>query len=453
MTARGPDRYSYQDTGARWLHTRSRAGLLGDEQGIGKTVQAIDAADYALADTILVLCKSIAKLNWQREFTKWSTADRPVAIPSTTDRIPDEGVVILNYDIAHYPAVLRQLVKRRWDVLIADEMQVLKAGAESKRGQAVLDPRRGLHTTAEQTWGLSGTPLPNHAGEIYPWLRAMHPKALKKLVGSLDYWDFMDRFVEYTVGQFGVRVFRNLPRAREELSPLLLDTVMLRRKRKDVLPELPNLTTDVMVVPGDAAYASVLAELSEHPEIMELETAVRAANDPDDVYAVMSSEETHMATLRRYIGLAKADSVADLAAAELDQGEPKIVIMAWHQEVMERIVHRLQPYGVAEVSRRVSKNVRQDGIDLFQSDQTTCRVLVGQILTAGTSITLTAAARLLFAEVSWSADDNEQAMLRILRIGQNRHCRIGFTALQGSIDEAVMRVYERKAAMTAELIG
>lgn len=444
MIGVGPARFPYQLTGGQWLAERERA-LLGDEMGLGKSVQAIDAADAAGAQNVLVLCKAIGKVNWVREFRKFSPIDRPVQIPSTRDRIADEGLVVINYDIVYRPDVLRQLVNRRWDALICDEMHSLQAGVESKRGEAVLHPQRGLWRTAEAVWGLSGTPALKHSGDLFPWLDALHPDLLERVGCRGRYWSFMDRYTRYSETPFGVRVHgnRNVPELRE-----LLAGVLLRRRRKHVLPDLPPLMVDTLVLQG--RNIPELRALEQHPDAMHLRDILDGLDPEENPEAFLRSADFDTASLRRLTGLAKAEALAEQIRDELDGGLDKVVVMGWHREAIDTLADLLDDYGAVKLYGGMSKAAQQHAVDRFQADAQT-RVFLGNIQAAGTSITLTAAHRLIFVEASWLPGENEQAMLRVLRIGQAHKCRVSFACLENSVDEAVMSVYARRAAHLSEV--
>lgn len=440
----GPDRFPFQLEGAEFLSARPRA-LLGDEQGLGKSAQAIDAATHIGAERVLVLSKAVAKINWSREFAKWSDIERPVCIPRPGEKIPKSGpsLTVINYDIVHRPEILGRLVRRQWDVLIADEIQMLKAGIESRRGQAVLHPELGLHTTAEFFWGLSGTPAPNHAGDLFAWLKANHPELI---ADTPTYEDFLARYTYFQETPYGIRVLGN--RDAEGLRALL-KPVMLRRRRKKVLPQLPKLTVDTITVEGKEIPG--LRALEAHPDIDFVRDLIDGLAPEENPEAFLRISDVDMTTLRRFTGLAKVEAAAELIAEELDNGVDKIVVMCWHRDVIDTLVRLLKKYGARAIHGGTSSADKQTAIDLFQ-ESTKCRVIVGQIQSAGTSITLTAAARMIFVEASWVPGDNEQAVLRIMRIGQQRGCRASFLCLDGSLDEVVMRVYARKVEMLDEFL-
>lgn len=439
-------RFHFQTTGAEFLSARG-AALLADEMGLGKTVQAVDGADGQGAQRVLVICKAVGKAHWLREFAHHSSIDRPGQILHTESWLNSNRseplVAAVNYDIVHRPEVLGQLLDARWDVLVCDEMHMLKGGVDTRRGQAVLDPGRGLHRTAESVWGLSGTPAPNHVGELHPWLRALHPDLLEQY-GVLEQEAFINRFVVHTKTQFGIRPMgtRDADTLRE-----LLASVMLRRKRRDVLPQLPDLVIDDMPLDHDMGRKMIAQASNLADEQAMLLRILDTDPDLDDLIAL---DDLGLSALRRLTGLAKTPAVAEYVRQELE-GHDKIVVMAWHRDVIENLARDLAGFNPVVLHGSTPDADKETAEARFQDDPQH-RVFIGQILTAGTTITLTAAHRMILAEWSWSPDDNEQAILRILRIGQNRKCRVTFAGLAGSLDEAVMRVYTRKAQAIAEAL-
>lgn len=434
-----PKLYPFQRIGAAWLGDRDRA-LLADEMGIGKSAQAICAADELGAESILVLCKAIGKDHWVREFQKFSTrGDRFAAgqVLNSASAVHDAPLHVINYDIIHYPKVLHRLLKRHWDVIIMDEMHMLKGGETTRRGQAALDPKRGIWTRGDAVWGLSGTPAPNHPGELYPWLKALHPD----LVQGLDWEGFLRKYLKTQDTPYGTKVTGTKDKAGLQK---ISREIMLRRKRTEVLPELPPLTVDHMTLTSRDALPSHLMELEDNPAREEVLAVLKVLGQEASPEQVLWDAGFHPAELRRLYGLAKAPLVAQQVIDELESGQDKVVIMGWHRDVifaLERYLDRYNPVTVVGGTKDVTDMVLR-----FQNDPS-CRVFLGNILSAGTTITLTAANRLIFAEYSWTPADNEQALLRILRIGQERPCRVSYLSLAHSLDEVITGVFQRKAAL------
>jgi SWI/SNF-related matrix-associated actin-dependent regulator 1 of chromatin subfamily A len=446
----------FQDEGAAFL-AESRAGLLADEMGLGKTPQAVAAAARIGAGSVLVLSKAIARGNWRREWLQWCQDPDAwqVCLPSTKTEIPAEAnLLIVNYDIVHHPNILSQLLQRRFDVLIADEMHVLKGASDywsedgkvPRRAQAVLDPTRGLWRCAGAVWGLSGTPAPNHAGELYGWLRTLHSRYVAPWP---TYEDFLRCFTRGKPSPFGWRVFGN--RNTDEMRGLL-SNVMIRRRRADVLPELPGLQINDTLLSADNVPRSLQA-LEDHPEYAAVIDVLDSLEPDDNPEAALRVGAADMGTLRRLTGLAKVEAAAERIADELRDSTDKIVVMCWHRETIARLADLLDGFGVVTLHGGTTDTQKQKNVDAFQEGGTECRVLIGNIQTAGESITLTAAARMVILEPSFVPKDNEQAILRIMRYGQHRACSVDFLGLDGSLDATIMAVYARKARLLAEVLS
>lgn len=437
--------FRHQLEGGVWLAEREGA-LLADKAGLGKTAQAIMAADLRGAKDILVLSPSAAKINWAREFEKFSRVQRPVTLPSARSKFQPGGVTVVNYDIVSRPALFHQLQRHNWDVLIADEMHFLKAGTESQRGKAVLGKSDSLVHSADVTWGLSATPSPNHPGELYWWLAAVSPECL---TGIGSYENFLETFTEhYYHDKYGLRVVgsKNLDQLRNRLKGVML------RRDKSVLPDLPALRIGTVTVKAKALPE--LKQLESHPEFVKLRDILTAMTGDEDTAGFVEALENYnaeqLARLRRLVGVVKAYPVADMIADELAGGTDKLVVMCWHKEVMDILATALKKYRPVQVRGGVTGAQAQQAVDAFQNDPNH-RVFIGQIQSAGTAITLTAAHDVVFVESSWVPGDNEQAVERIHRIGQTNPCLARFVCLEGSVDELVMGVVARKVSTLVSL--
>lgn len=433
----------YQQEGCQFLQD-NRHAYLADEPGLGKTAQAITAADCLGLRKILVLCPSSLKSNWRREFLKFGTQPHMFRTPKASTRLldPGPGVTLVNWDLLSKPALVRQLQRPLWDAIIGDEAHTLK-NEEAQRTQAVLAPSSGLYMRAQRVWLLSGTPTPNHLGELYAVLRVLHPSA----VGDLRYSAWVKKYCHVKDTIYGLRVMGYKPSFEAELKPLL-QRFILRRRVADVLPDLPDLRTAPWYLDGAAAKAQVEHMHADHAEL-DLLMAL-ADQDHLDEDALEELDASDLSTLRRLCGEAKAPLVAEQVASELDQGRECIVLMCWHHSTMDLLQEKLAKYGVARVDGSTKDPDAE--VQKFQlpSSSTSCRVFIGQIISAGTGHTLTRARDMVMVEPSWVPGDNEQAMRRIRRIGQQHPCNVRFAALAGTLDEGLMSSAERKARLIAQ---
>lgn len=450
--------YPYQQEGADWLPTRDTA-LLGYEPGLGKTRTSIAAADKVGARNILVLCQAVGKTHWKNELTRFQTIDRLVTIiNSHTQPVPDGGVVIVNYDLISRAdsKVTRALLRQEWDLLIADEAHALKS-PKSNRTRAVygkrLDRTKGLAAQARRVWLLTGTPAPNSAHELYTHLRALAPDTIQLTGRPMNEPEFVERFCTYRDTTFGRQITgsKNLTDLRQRMQGF-----MLRKRKSEVLTDLPPLTFDTLVVhPHDVSGvpASVVREMSQLDMSLAMDWGIDG--EGDDLLAALSAMRAseHIATQRRLTGQIKSEIAIDLVSNELRGSDKKMILFCHHTAVIDRVVEGLADagIGVVKLDGRDNQASRDTAIETFQTDPRT-QVFVGQLTAAGTSITLTAASDVLFVEASWVPAENYQAACRAHRIGQRDGVLARFLTLEGSLDKQIMTTLARKARDIAVLI-
>ena len=264
--------------------------------------------------------------------------------------------------------------------------------------------------------------------------------------------EFLARYTQFTVDNYGIRVLGNKPEMVAEMRALIR-RVSMRRRAADVLPQMPPIfwhDTPIDVDPSD--WPAELAALDAHPEVEQILRVIDAAL-ADDTRAVLFGEESIvLATLRRLTGIAKARPVAKQIAAELMAHEyDKIVVFVWHKEAMQIAREVLGDFGIVVVRGGQSDTQRQFEIDQFQTNRA-CRVALVQVAAGYHTITLHAAAQVAFIEQAWTPDINAQAAKRAHRIGQLRPVRVRSFGLVGSIDDALTRVLVRKARAILELM-
>lgn len=460
--------YDYQVTGAEWLSSRI-AGLLADEPGLGKTIQAIEACDCIYARTVLVLCQAVGKSHWREKFSQLQRHRRNVFVVSgTSQTLPliEDHVVIVNFDVVSRAdsLTMKALLRRKWDVLIVDEGHALKSRT-SKRTATVYgkktDKTNGLAANAERTWVLTGTPAPNNPSELYPHLRALAPELITVDIRGqrrpLTEDEFVQMFCLYRDTPFGRQITggKNLDRLRTIIAPF-----MLRRRKSDVLKDLPSLTFDTLVVNANDAKVpdTLLRELGQIEmlvaENMSFAKDMAAGNTPDLAEILKGLRtDVHLATQRRLVGQVKAEIAVRLVSDEIKGTGTKIILFAHHQQVIDRLVSGLsdEGLGVVKIDGRDSSKDRDIAITEFMTDPQ-CQVFVGQLTAAGTSITLTSASNVLFVEASWVPSDNVQAACRAHRIGQKDGVLARFLTLEGSLDKQIMTALARKARDLAVLI-
>lgn len=431
--------FPYQVEGAKFLATVGR-GLLADEMGLGKSAQAIAATAMVHgAPRVAVVCPASLKQNWLREFEKFWP-----------------GLISYTLEVESYDKVTRgALADWTGDVLILDEAHYLKSH-KAKRTKAVFGPKcdgvGGLVSRAANVFCLTGTPTPNNPSELWPMLRAVMPGALSRpavegagvKINSKPYpfWPFVERFCYTRDTGFGLTIVKgkNLPELKARIAPF-----MLRRKKDDVLKDIPPIRFDTLALEGKFP-----AEMSE-------EIAIVAKALEEHGIKGLKEVAPHVAQLRRVTGMAKVPAAIEWIKEQLEGGLKKIVVFAHHKDVISALDAAFGLDSVV-VTGSTPADHRASLVDIFQDSHPKDpgiypRVFIGQIQAAGVGLTLTAASDVLFVESSWVPAENEQAAMRVHRIGQRNACLIRFAMLAGSIDEQIQKAVLRKAADISRLFS
>jgi hypothetical protein len=253
--------------------------------------------------------------------------------------------------------------------------------------------------------------------------------------GPLNYPAFVARYCLTEETPYGTRIIGANPAHAEELAKFLAPHILQRRVR-DVLPDLPALRWGHILVRPD--------EVPPQPEVTPEVEAILHKLERDEALSI--AERMALASLRRWTGIAKAPAVLELIQTELESID-KIVVFAVHRQVIARLNQGLGTLA-AGIHGDTPQHTRPALIDAFQNTDNP-RVLVIQLATGGTAITLTRAHRVIFAEASWVPADMAQAAARCHRIGQSMPVLASVVSLAGSIDERINGALMRKAAELA----
>lgn len=442
-----PELTPEQVAGVEFLKHHPEA-WLGDVPGFGKTGQAIRAAMALGAQRIAVVCPAIARLNWEREASKWGCDLPVVRVTDAEDHerpaAPGPMLAICSYDgMVRSPKLRGAMNHRPWDVLVCDEAHRLKS-AEANRTRALygneINGRGCLVEKAMCRWLLSASPMPNDAGELWSHLAALWPQLITEPMSGrvMSYQQFLERYCVLQYSDYGAKVVGY--RDRDGLVEIL-NQIMLRRTEIKGLPDLVLREDPTLVEVSDAR----LQELELHPELAELRSVLLSADARANDLEGVEDEFIHLATLRRLTGVLKAKPTAELVAAELEAGD-KMVLFAIHREVIDQLENYLTMAGIqcAVVHGGVPDGMRNTEIDRFNEDPA-CRVFLGQIEATKECVNLPAANRVRFVEQAWCPETNRQAIARVHRRGQQRQVFADAIAIAGSIDEVVQRVLTLKS--------
>ena len=445
--------FPYQVEGAKFL-ARMPHALLADEMGLGKSAQVVLASDLIGASHILVVCPAAVRVNWSREFARFSPMDHVCnIIVDGYGRPTPTGVTICSYDILATNEKIRGAIRAmEWDVLVMDEAHYCKERS-AKRTRALYGHagKNAIINHAKYVWRLSGTPAPNDASELYTHLKSAG-------IETRSYWDFVYDFCAGFDSSYGFKITGH--KNTDKLKAMLA-LFMLRRKKEDVMKELPPITfhhvtverSQVQLDPyfyenwrpiGATAFMRSMENMDKATKIALRAVEEKQGVPVDDRIKLLEALSKSTATLRRYIGLAKLPRILEILEEELT-GNPKLklVLFAVHKDVIECTRTKLNKFHPVTLYGATPAEKRQKHIDRFQNDPS-CRVFVGNITAAGTGITLTAASEVGFLEADWTPANNAQAAMRCHRIGQTKPVRVRFFSCAGSVDEDVMKTLIHK---------
>jgi SWI/SNF-related matrix-associated actin-dependent regulator 1 of chromatin subfamily A len=417
----------FQWAGVRYV-LEARRAFLADEQGLGKTVEALAALEADGAFPAVVVCPASLKLNWERETARW-LPHRSVAVVEGRVAVPPRAdVLILNYELI---ATQREaLALRRPRALVLDESHYCK-NPQAKRTRAVRRLAEGLPRDALRL-ALTGTPVLNHADELISQLRVL---------GRLEDFGSGARFRAQFRG----------PLTEERLHWHLRRRCFVRRRKAEVLPQLPDKRQVVVPVAlsNEREYKlaedDVIAWLREQPlDLSELNAKIAAT--------LRAQRLAQLGTLQRLAARGKLHAALAWIHDFLASGEP-LVVFARHVEVQEAVLERFP--GALHLLGRDKVQERDATVRAFQAGSAGAEGAgAGQLIVCATrvaaqGITLTRASNVAFLELEWTPAMHDQAEDRCHRIGQHDAVTAWYLLAAGTIDETMARLIARKRGLVA----
>lgn len=409
----------YQTLGSAFLFANPHA-LLGDEPGLGKTLQAIDAVERLSLKTVLVVCPASVRLNWLQEVNECLGSSH--------------GWQVISYQGASSPAIRRHILPK-YDAIILDEAHFLKT-PESQRTQAIFG-KDGLARRATYIWALTGTPVLNRPRELFPVLKVLHPA-----FAQMTFAKYADRYCGAFFDGRGVNT-----KGATNLDELkgLLGGFMLRRTKAEVMPQLPPKR--ISRIPLDVTNEEFTAVRAEEDLIGNREECISSIHND-------YSQLGDMSRLLRLTGEAKVRAASEFID-DLLHSTDKVVVFAKHREVIRELERRLALRGHKAVVYHggMSDAQKRDAVTTFQSD--VASVFLGQIQAAGTGINglQNVCSTVVFAELSWVPGEVGQAVDRCHRIGQTAgSVNVYLLHVPGTLESAVLGVHDAKSKVIARLM-
>ena len=397
----------YQRKGVGYLEKRNGRGLLGDEPGLGKTIQVLGYLRLHPEMKALIVVPATLKWNWQGEFEKWTPERVPCILEGTKPYpIPEDATVLIsNYEILQFWVDKIRV----WgpDIVVADEAHYLKNG-KSKRTKAF----QKIIKIAGCFIALTGTPIVNAPIEFYRVLRMLEPGLFS------DFWAFAQKYCKPKYNGFGWN-FKGSSNEEELYQLLTKDTgIMLRRRKEDVLPELDPVTRKLILIEGNVT-------IPKPKDMSELEEARQECLRIKTPYVFEWIDDFKMTG-------------------------NKLVVFAHHRSIIDELSKRYP--GCAVIDGSVTGQKRELEKKRFQEDPT-CWLLLGNLKAAGVGHTLTASHYVLFVEIPWTPAEIRQAEDRLNRIGQTEKVIAFYILVKDSIETRMMNAVDRKTEIISKVVN
>lgn len=428
--------------------------LIGDEPGLGKTPIAVAFANEIAAKRVLVVCPASIRIQWVKRIREWTTMAWPYHVHMILNGRhgvhPTAQWTVVSYELARSEAIGKALAKGTYDLLILDEAHYLKT-VDSRRTRAIFGggeapPFEALATRCGAVLALTGTPLPNRPREAYTLARALNWDSIDwmsedKFKERFNPSRRMERFDEETKK---TKMFIDERTGRHaELQARLRGNIMTRHLKREVMTQLKLPVYDIIQLEETAAIKQALQAES----LLDI--------DPENLEGADMAILGDIATVRMQMGIAMAPQVADYVDMLIDGGENKIVLFAWHIEVLNILMERLAKHGPLRIDGSTGSIRKQRIVDKFiSSSPKEHNVIIGNVLSMGTGTDglQEVSWHALIAEPDWVPGNNIQCFDRLDRGGQERSVQGDIFVAPNSMAERVLASALRKLKTTHNVL-
>jgi SWI/SNF-related matrix-associated actin-dependent regulator 1 of chromatin subfamily A len=425
--------YPFQREAVDFITHAGGRVILADEMGLGKTIEALAYISLVSSKT-LVISPSNVLYKWEAECKKWLPKKTVAVYPTGKGELGEEDIHVMSYGIM--VSRFDQLKELEYDAIILDEAHLVKNSKAMRTRVTKALVKMGI----AHVLFLSGTPFMNRPSELFPMLNMLDP------VGFANYYTYAQRYcgAQYLGGAwyFPPNGATNLEELGERVKYLLL-----RRTKKDVLHDLPDLTRTSVPIEIDniREYRKAVKSLKEWLKENDKEVL-----NPEHVL-------TRLNTLRQIVGQGKVQAAVELAESVLNDGK-KVVLFCHHKEIVRQLQEAFKHYRVGTISGDVAPRKRQDLVNEFLKNSndklipdSSLQVMI--ITVAGAEgIDLYSASDIIFVEREWTPAKEEQAESRLHRNGQKNPVNAWYIVASGTIDEKFDAMVRTKRAMFKKVI-
>lgn len=433
--------YPYQKEGVKFAFLNGRS-IIADEMGLGKTVQAIATAEMlrnsSLAESVLVVCPTSLKYQWQREIERFVPGVTTLVIEGTPDKRKEQYQSSATYKIVSYHCVAKDIKlmgKIRSDVLIMDEIQRLKNWNTQISRSARL-------VQSDYAVILSGTPLENRLEELYTVMEFADSYLLS------PFWQFKaDCILSDASGK--VVGYQNLNKIGEKIRNRLI-----RRTKKQVALQMPRRMDKNLLVAMTDKQLEMHDEFKAHVAQLVLRwRRMHFLSEKDRQKLLILLSQMRMVCDSTFIidqesrHDTKVEETINILQPFLEEGDEKAVVFSQWERMTRLIAAELDKLEIGYVYLHggIASSKRKDIIAKFNDDPS-CRVFLSTDA-GSTGLNLQIASMIINLDLPWNPAVLEQRIARIYRLGQDRNVQVINLISRETIEEDMLGKLKFKSAM------
>jgi len=443
MDKRGWRVFPHQEKGIKFLLTKNNR-ILGDDMGLGKTLMSTIASIESGAEKILIVCPANAKINWFREVNAY-IPEEDITIIKSGHWAPKKYTII-NYDILKnfhtivdgrktYKdyEIIRHLDDEGFDLIILDEAHMVK-NPSSNRAKIINQISKNI----KRRWLLTGTPLANRPMDFFNLLKICDsPVTASWKQYAFRYCDGKKFKKKLKNGSYRDIWLTDGASNLEELHDRTKNLI-LRRKKDDHLDLPPKIV---------APYYIEIDDMGEYNRVFE-EYLEWAKSEGKRLGAGRHMVE--LIVLRKYLALEKTKQSIALAEQAIENGK-KVIIFTNFTHSFDTLMKHFGKLAVGH-NGKMNGTQKQNSVDQFQNNPK-IKVFVGNLISAGTAITLTEAEVVIMNDLDFVPANHAQAEDRAHRIGSESTTNVYYPIVVGTIDEMMFKILEKKRKIIDTVIG
>ena len=421
--------FEYQKQGIEFLVSR-QGGMLLDEQGLGKTIQALEAVKKTNAKVLVIVCPAIMQGTW---------------LHHVTNLIPKEiTTYIHSYEwyvkLTNFRGLLKEIKDKEIGVIV-DEAHYIKTPT-SKRTKTV----QYLLSLEDIVFKvlLTGTPITRDVDDLFTQLKVFYPNFCRSI------FEYRRRYMNCIHSYFGdtFKGFKN-DSAKDEIINYLKHC-SLRRTKKSAGLNLPSIIRTPVYIDINKKIAK------ESLSILDYATKVINGVDDYTLYKTdLAEEASHIASIRKALGVAKVPQVLQYIEHLLQSGTQKLIVFGVHIDVVNLIYESLkEKYKEIKTHRIIGATTnpqREKIINEFQNEDTP-QIIVANMIACGVGVTLTKAHTVVFAELDFTPSNIMQAEARVHRITQEHIVNSIFMIANESLDSKILDLIKDKLKVIKEIL-